>query len=171
MDENGVSAGAEADSDEQQRELLREAVTMALYVSLSLLAVLVALPPGAQLSEANPAFTVLVTAVALLFAHAVAFRLSSRLVNKGLLDDVGRKLLAAQLAGGLATAIVASVPVFLLGPDGIRVSEFLLLAFVAATGYRAARSVPTSRTRALAYVGLLVLVVLAVLFIKTLVGH
>lgn len=171
MEQTSAPADVEVDSAERMREWVHEAVTMALYVGLSLLAVLVALPPGTHLSETDLAVTVLMTAVALLLAHAVAFRLSSRLVNKGLLDDAGRRLLAAQLVGGLATAVVASVPVFLLGPDGIRVSEFLLLAFVAATGYRAARSVPASRTRALAYVGFLVLVVLAVLFVKSLVGH
>lgn len=171
MEQSGMPTTIELDTDEHRREWLREAVTMALYVSLSLLAVLVALPPGQQLSETDLALTVLVTSIALLFAHAVAFRLSSRLVNKGLLDDVGRKLLAAQLAGGLATAVIASAPVFLLGSAGIRISEFLLLAFVAVTGYRAARSVPASRTRSLAYVGVLVLVVLAVLFVKSLVGH
>lgn len=159
-------------TEESERlEWWREAVTMALYVSLSLLAVLVALPPGSSLSETDLGLTVLVTAVALLLAHQVAFRLSSRLVNRGLLDDEGRRLLTAQVAGGLGAAAVASLPVFLLGPDGIQLSEFLLLLFVAATGYRAARSVPTSRTRAFGYVAFLVLVVLAVLFVKSLVGH
>lgn len=159
-------------TEENERlEWWREAVTMALYVSLSLLAVLVALPPGSSLSETDLGLTVLITAVALLLAHQVAFRLSSRLVNRGLLDDAGRKLLSAQVVGGLGAAAVASLPVFLLGSDGIRVSELVLLLFVAATGYRAARSVPTSRTRALGYVGFVVLLVLVVLFVKSLVGH
>ena len=156
---------------EERREWWREAVTMALYVSLSLLAVLVALPPGTELSQTDLAVTVLITAVALLLAHQVAFRLSTRLVNKGLLDEAGVRLLSAQSAGGLATAAVASLPVFLLGPEGIRVSEFLLLAFVAATGYRAARSIPASRVRALGYVAFVVVVVLLVLGVKSLVGH
>ena len=37
-------AGAVAERDPQETELTREALTMALYVSLSLLAVLIALP-------------------------------------------------------------------------------------------------------------------------------
>lgn len=144
---------------------------MALYVGLSLLAVLVAQPPDSTLSESDLWLTILITAIALLLAHQVAFRLSSRLVNKGLLDPTGLKLLGAQTIGGLGAAVVAALPVLILGPSGIRVSEFLILAFVAATGYRAARSVPTSRLRALLYVGFLVVVVMVVLFVKSLVGH
>lgn len=157
--------------DETSSEWLREAVTIALYVSLSLLAVLVALPTGTTESGEHLGRTVLLTAVSLLLAHQVAFRLSTKLVNRGLLDEAGRRLLTAQLAGGLSVAVVASLPVFVLGPDGIRWSELLLLAFVAATGYRAARSVPTSRAKALSYVGFLVVVVIGVLLVKSLAGH
>lgn len=152
-------------------EWFREMVTMALYVGLSLLAVLVALPPGTQLSDANLALTLLVTAIALLFAHQLAFRLSTRLVNQGLLDDTGRRLLSAQLVGGVAVAVVAAAPVFFFGPSGIRISELLLLAFVGLTGYKVARSVPTSRLRALAYVALVGVAVLGVLLLKASIGH
>lgn len=115
--------------------------------------------------------TILVTAIALLLAHQLAFRMSTRLVNRGLLDDAGRRLLAAQLAGGLATAVVAALPVLLFGAEGVVVSELLLLAFVAMTGYRTARSVPTSRTRALGYVAVIIVAVIGVLLVKSLVGH
>lgn len=162
---------AEPSHDLERKEWLREAVTMALYVSLSLLAVLVALPPGTNLADRHLAGTILVTAVALLLAHQVAFRLSTRLINKGLLDDAGRRLLSAQVTGGLVTGVVAAAPVFLFGARALRLTEFLVLAFVAATGYRAARSVPTSRTKALGYVAFVVVVVLAVLFVKSLVAH
>jgi peptidoglycan/LPS O-acetylase OafA/YrhL len=68
-----------ATHDDERKEWLREAVTMALYVSLSLLAVLVALPPGSSLgNDRHLALTILITAVALLLAHQVAFRLSTR---------------------------------------------------------------------------------------------
>ena len=137
----------------------------------SLLAVLVALPPGADLGGRHLALTILLTAVALLLAHQVAFRLSSRLINQGLLDDDGRRLLSAQVAGGLITGAIAAAPVFIFGDGALRLTEFLVLAFVAGTGYRAARSVPTSRTKALGYVAFIVVVVMALLFVKSLVGH
>lgn len=158
--------------DDERKEWLREAVTMALYVSLSLLAVLVALPPGSSLgNDRHLALTILITAVALLLAHQVAFRLSTRLINRGLLDDAGRRLLSAQVAGGLITGVVAAAPVALFGAQALRLTEFLVLAFVAGAGYRAARSVPTSRTKALGYVAFVVVVVLGVLFVKSFVSH
>lgn len=156
---------------QQQLEWWRETVTMALYVSLSVLAVLVALPEYTHETSSDLGLTVLMTGVALLVAHQVAFRLSSKLVNQGLLDDHGRRLLSAQLVGGLAAAAVAALPIFLFGEAGVVISELLVLVFVAATGYRVARSVPTSRKRALVYVSFLTLVVLGVLFVKSLVGH
>lgn len=158
-------------SESERLEWWREAVTMALYVSLSLLAVLVALPTGVSAENEHLWLTILMTAVALLLAHQVAFRLSTRLINRGLLDEAGRRLLSAQVVGGLISGVVAAVPVFLFGPGAIRLTEFLVLAFVAAVGYRAARSVPTSRTRALGYVAFLVVVVLGVLLVKSLVAH
>ena len=161
----------EPEESEGKRELMREAVTMALYISLSLLAVLAALPQ-ASTSESDSLWqTILLTAVALLLAHQVAFRVSTRLVNKGLLDASSVRLLGAQMAGGLVAAIAATLPVLVFGPDAVRASELVLLIFVAATGYRAARSVPASRGRALMYVVFVVLAVVAVLFVKSLVGH
>ncbi|MCU0296482.1 MAG: hypothetical protein MUD05_10575 [Candidatus Nanopelagicales bacterium] len=156
---------------EEAREWLREAVTMALYISLSLLAVLVALPSASTAESDDLWLTILLTAVALLFAHQLAFRISSRLVNKGLLDAAGVKLLGAQLIGGLIAAVAAALPVLVFGSEAVRASELILLLFVAATGYRAARSVPASRLRALMYVGVVVVGVIAVLFLKSLVGH
>jgi hypothetical protein len=154
---------------EERREWWREAVTMALYVGLSLLAVLVALP--AAVADEGTGLTVLLTAVALLLAHQVAFRLSTRLVNRGLLDAEGQRLLAAQALGGLAIAVLAAAPVFLLGASGIQVAEFLLLAFVAGTGYVTARGAGRSPTRSVGYVVVLVVAVVLVLFVKSLVGH
>ena len=166
-----TSTTAPLASQKSRRDWFHEAITMALYVGLSLLAVLVAQPPNASPSESDLWLTILITAVALLLAHQVAFRLSSRLVNKGLLDPTALRLLAAQSAGGMCVAVVAALPVLVWGTSGIPVSEGLILAFVAATGYRAARLVPASRPRALFYVGLVVVVVIGVLVIKGLVAH
>lgn len=142
---------------------------MALYVGLSLLAVLVALPVRAAAEEVG--LTVLFTAVGLLLAHQVAFRLSTQLVNRRLLDEAGRRLLGAQLLGGLAVAVLAALPVFLLGATGIWVAEFLLLALLVAAGYIAARGAGRSAARAIGYVVVLVVVVALVLLVKSLVGH
>lgn len=144
---------------------------MALYVSLSLLAVLLATPTSAGESSTRLALTVALTAVGLVLAHQVAFRLSTRLLNRGLLDAGSVRLLAAQAAGGLGVAALASVPVLLFGPTGLRVSAVLLTLLVALAGYLAARSVPVSRSRAMLYVAVVVVVVGLVLTVKSLVGH
>lgn len=120
-----------------------------------LLAVLVAQPPDSTLSESDLWLTILITAIALLLAHQVAFRLSSCLVNKGLLDPHRTETAGCSDHRWLGRGCGGCPAGVILGPSGIRVSEFLILAFVAATGYRAARSVPTSRLRALLYVGFL----------------
>lgn len=158
------------DPDVPTREWIREAVTMALYVGLSVLAVIVALP-SAAVSDRTPALTVALTAIGLLLAHQVAFRLSSRLVNHGLLDEDSRRMLGAQLVGGLATAALAAVPVLVFGGPGIRVSAILLIGLVGGVGFLSARSAGAGRVRAMLYVGGLVLVVAGLLVVKSLVGH
>ena len=129
---------------EHDRERMREGVTMALYISLSLLAVLVALPPALDPGDTErPALTILLTSFGLFFAHALAFRISTRLVHRGELSAANLQLLTAQFLGGLAVTAVAVTPVLILGgPDGVRAAEWLLLAFVAVVGYAAARVAP-----------------------------
>jgi hypothetical protein len=168
-------AGAASPAHESRaHERLHEGVTMALYISLSLLAVLVAqeetsLAPGAS---ASPAVAVVLTSVGLILAHQLAFQLSTRLVHRGQLSPASVELLGAQLIGGLAVTVVAVAPVLLIDrPGGVLAAELLLLAFIAGVGYVAARSVPLSRPRALAYVGVVVVLALAVLWVKGLVHH
>jgi hypothetical protein len=161
-----------SDSD-QQRERLREGITMALYIGLSLLGVMVALPAEVSPSSASsPAGVIVLTAVGLLVAHWLAFRLSARFAHHGQLTAEHLELLGAQLVGGLAVTAVAVVPVMLLGREpGVLVAELGLIGFVGAIGYAAARTIPVSRSRAGLYVVAVVVLALAVLWIKTLVGH
>jgi hypothetical protein len=157
--------------DAHEIELFREATTMALYISLSLLAVLIALPIAQEDGRLRAGLTVLVTAAGLILAHHVAFRLSSRLVNGGILTKTSRDVLTAQLLGGAPVALVAALPVFVLGEDpGENVAIVVLLGFVALVGYRAARA-STTPLRAAAYVAVLVAAVSVVVAIKLAVGH
>lgn len=144
---------------------------MALYISLSLLAVLVAFPKNDHLSGLAAAATLLATAVGLVLAHHVAFRLSSRLVDQGLVTTESLQALGAQMAGALPVAVVAAVPPLLFGTDtGRVVSELLLLAFVAGVGYLAVRQ-SASRGRSIIYVAWLVGIIAVVVAVKTAVGH
>jgi uncharacterized MAPEG superfamily protein len=156
-----------------EREQIREGVLMSLYIGLSLLAVLVVSPsPDAEDTAREVAGTVFLTALGLVLAHQVAFRLATRLVSKGELDDEARAALRAQWGGGLAVSVLAALPVLVLGGDtGLVISELLMLALVAVVGYAVARGAGRGRLRSLLYVGSLALVVALVLLVKTAVGH
>ena len=159
------------ESDALTREVIREGTTMALYISLSQLAVLTALPAGSGADE-NLWWLILATSIGLVLAHQVAFRMSARLVSDGSrLDKDAPVLLRAQLLGGAAVTALAVLPVLVFGPSALRWSIGLLLAFVMIVGYLVARSTPTSRWRALAYVVFVALVVVGVLVVKTAVAH
>ncbi len=159
----------DVDSEAPQQELLREGVTMALYVSLSLLAVIVALPNE---SETTQAATIAVTSLGLILAHWMAFRISSRYAQRGQVTKESVELIGAQISGGLIVTVVAVVPVILFDrPLGSEISLGLLTLFVCATAYVAARSVPVSRTRALIYVGIILALTAGIVTLKTLVGH
>lgn len=156
-----------------EREQIREGVLMALYIGLSLLAVLVVSPsPDAEDTAREVAGTVFLTALGLVLAHQVAFRLATRLVNKGKLDEEAHSALRAQWVAGLAVSVAAALPVLLLGgDDGLLLSELLMLGLVAVVGYAVGRAAGRGRLRSLLYVASLTLVVGVVLAIKLAVGH
>jgi hypothetical protein len=165
-------AGESIDAHEMaRRERVREGVTMALYISLSLLAVMVALDlTGA--ASASPAAEIFITSLGLLVAHQLAFRISTRLAHGGQLASEHLELLGAQLLGGLAVTAVAVLPVLLFeGNAGILVAELLLIAFIAVVGYSAARMVPLGRGRALLYTTGVVALALVTVWIKNLLHH
>jgi hypothetical protein len=88
---------------------------------------------------------VALTSTGLLVAHLAVFRLSTRLVHRGLLPAEQAELLGAQVAGGVAVTFAAVVPIVLLGgTSGVWISE-LLLAFVAMVGIAVARRADMSR--------------------------
>lgn len=159
-------------TDQHRREFWREAVTMALYLSLSLLAVLLAVPTSASTAEENPVGLVLLTAVGLLVAHLLAFAVSSRLVSRGVLDAQARLIAFAQIMGGLAVVVLVTVPLLLFdAPASLRIAQGLMLALVALVGFLAARQADVSTLRALVYVAAVVASALLVLILKAAVGH
>lgn len=163
---------AAVDAPHERAEIWREGFTMALYISLSQLAVLSALPSDAVTGGTTLALTIALTSVGLVLAHQVAFRMSSRLIAEGSrLEPVAPRILRAQLAGGAFVTLLAVLPVLLFGADAVRWSAVLLLLFVLGVGYLVARSTPLSRARSLLYVSGVAVVVIGVLLVKSLVGH
>ena len=159
-------------ADALRAEIWREGVTMALYISLSQLAVMTALPTAVAVEDGDLALTTLLTSVGLILAHQLAFRRSTRLVSKD--SSVGPRdlrLLRAQLIGGGAVTLLAALPILLFGNGAYRVSLALLLLFVMVVGYFAARTAPTSRPKSLLYVLGVGALVVGVLVVKNLVSH
>ena len=153
-------------------ERWHEGVTMAIYINLSLLAVLLVIPEDTE-SSAELAVTLIAAAISLMIAHSLAFRLSGRLMHGGDDDESHdtKGLLLAQTAGGSTAAVIATLPVLLFGTEGLSISENLLLAFVCVIGFITSRSGGASVLRALGYVVGLVLLVLAVAILKSLNSH
>lgn len=168
-----VSVSPAFDEEERERtEVWREGFTMALYISLSQLAVMTAMPAQGAGANTNLALTVALTTVGLVLAHQVAFRMSSRLVAPGSkLEPVAPRVMRAQLIGGGAVTLLAVLPILILGPDAYLWSIGLLLLFVMVVGYLVARSAPYSRLRSLVYVGVVAVIVIGVLAVKALVNH
>lgn len=158
-----------APATEEQVELFREATTMAVYVSLSLLAVLAALPLEARHTRV---ITVGLTGVGLLLAHWLASKITSNFALSQLKTAEGLKMLSAQVAGGLAVTIVAVIPLLLFPTvSGVWASAGLLVAFVCAVSYYAARANQRSRPAAFAYVLAIVVIATGIVILKTAVEH
>lgn len=157
----------------QQRENMREGTTMALYVSLSQLAVLLALPATTtnESGRAGLAMIVLLTSVGLVIAHQIAFRISSRLVDHKRSIVHVPQVMRAQLLGGGFTTVLAIVPLVIFGPRALWLSTVLLTAFVCWVAYLASRSVPNTRLQSLKYTGLVLLAIIAITALKVLVLH
>ena len=153
-------------------EFVREAITMALYVALSLLAVMVAVPHEQLAGVGSPALVVALTSLGLILAHVVAFRISSQFVHYGLLTPEAVRLIGAQLGGGLLVTIVACVPLILLeGVRALQVAEIALLLVITGVAYAASRRSGTSHVRSVVHAVGVVVVVAVVLILKNVVVH
>jgi diaminopimelate decarboxylase len=148
-------------------ERIREGMTIALYLSLSLLAVMVAFEDPTHPETTGTANLVFLTAIGLLLAHLLAFRMSSRFVARGERTDEYLALVGAQLIGGGLVIVLATAPLLLLGSwPGLLVAELLLLTLISGVGYVTARSAGSSRARSLLYVAGVVALTLLVLWVK-----
>ena len=158
--------------DAERAELWREAVTMALYVSLSLLAVMTAMSSEDARANSSLAATVALISLGLVLAHIVAFSLSTRLVTpSSQLEGIAPRLIGAQIVGGIAVTVLAALPIVVFGPAAYTASIAILLAFVLLVAYLVARSGGRSAVRSLTYVAIIAVVVLLVLWVKSLAGH
>lgn len=134
-----------------RRELSREAVTMALYVSITLLAALVALPSDDVPGTLHTAALIWGGAAGLALAHWLAFDVGIRLFQTAHLDRLHRLGGPVSLAAALAVALVASIPI-LIAPDDVasEVAISVLAFILAAAGFAVGRRSGAGLVRALA---------------------
>jgi hypothetical protein len=136
--------GQRADGDAEGRFLRREATTMALYVSIVLLATLAALPAGhddGHEAVRGPVGIELVailwgTTVGLALAHSFAFLVATQGLGGGRLHGHDLREATAELAGAAFVAAVSSVPVLLLSEETEQqVVPFVLALIIGVVGY------------------------------------
>jgi len=97
---------------DERVHLRREALTMLLYVSMTLLGALAV--ADADSSRGHVLGVVWGTTVGLALLHWVAFSLAARLADPDAHEDANRRQLLAQLSGAAVVALVGTVAVILL---------------------------------------------------------
>ena len=158
---------------DERRKLIRAGIEMALYIALSLLAVIAALPLVLERTEAvSVATALIVSAVGLLAAHWLAFSVSARLETGGILSREALAELAAQAGGGAIALAIAVVPILVVPPPrGVFAAQLALLALIAGVAYGAAQPRARSRLHALAYTAAVVFGAAVVVALHDLGGH
>ncbi len=146
---------------------------MALYVAICLLGVLTAVAERADAGHVSVFALVWGTTVGLALAHWFAFRLSARLVTGGTFDRDDAESAAAQLAGALAVAVLATVPIAILpATSELDVVRLLLAGFIAAVGFAVARAGGAGTARSATYAATILVVAFAIAIVKNILsGH
>ena len=156
-----------------RRVLAREALASALYVALVLLAALLAVPSDRLPSDAVMVRLILGTAIGLLLAHWLAFRLAARMTAEdGGWTPSAAQEATAQLSGGMVVAVLAAIPFLLLeGVSARVVSLAVLAALPALAGGLIARLRGRSWLFAVTASALVLILAAGVVTAKNLLGH
>ena len=146
---------------------------MALYVAVCLLAALIALGEDADHGHVRAFGLVWGTTLGLALAHAFAFRVSARLTAGGRFSGADAQIVLAQLAGATFVAVIATLPVGVVGSTGeFDVVRAVLSVFIGATGYAVGRLSGGSRIRSLVYGGAVLVFATTIAVIKNVLsGH
>jgi hypothetical protein len=161
---------ASVESERQRHHLRHEGITMALYVSICLLAELAAFHDTA-LHEGLVFAVVWGTTVGLALAHLFAFLLAGRLVEGQHIAAHTRATALAQLAGAVAVAVVVSVVVVAV-PTSVELdaARYDLAAVIGIIGYLVARRAGQGLLRAVLFAVAITLVGVSVAALKQWLG-
>lgn len=150
--------------------ILRESLTMGLYVTISLLAVLSFKPHGG--GTAAVLTLVWGTTLGLALAHWLAFQLTARLFAGAELPSHDRIAMVGQAVAALVVAGLASVPLLLHANAGPALSRAVLAGLIGLFAFGAARHHGGSVGRATIYALVVVAIALVVAVGKYLLtGH
>jgi hypothetical protein len=158
----------------ERRLLWREATTMVLYLSIVLLAQFAALPTGDDPDEPvhGPVGWELVaivwgTTIGLVLAHTIAFRIATHGLSGGRLLRADRMELLVELAGAAFVATLTSIPVLVFGDSTEQQAiPFVLVLIIGGTGYLVERENGRSRTAAVIFGTIALVIALAVAVVK-----
>lgn len=155
--------------DEHDMEFRKEALTMAMYVAICLMASFIVIPESA-VADTNVGGLIWGITLGLALAHWFAFRVSARMVGAGTVRPSDLELAGAQLA---CVASVVSVGVLLL-PDSLELegAELILAGLISLIGFAVARRAGASSLRAVVYALFVLAGAVAIAVVKNLLaGH
>lgn len=157
----------------ERNEFRKEALVMALYVAVCLLAALTALGERADHGHVRAFGLVWGTTIGLAAAHHFAFRVSARLVAEGELGAADRAAALAQIVGASGVAVLATIPILLFPATAeFDVVRWMLALFIAYFGFEVARVNGAGRRRSAIYGAVLLATALVIAIAKnTLSGH
>jgi hypothetical protein len=160
-----------APSHHHEHHVRREALTMGLYVSVTLLAALTA-AVGDHAEEVEVLAIIWGTTVGLALAHWFAFDLAARLVEPDRGDGALDRLLVAQLGAAAAVAGVTTAAVVVL-PEDVELggARLAAAACIGATTFGELRGVGASRTRAFGAAAVALVIGAAIAGVKEVLGH
>jgi hypothetical protein len=157
---------------EHDMEFRKEALTMAMYVAICLMASFIVIPESA-VAHTNVGGLIWGITLGLALAHWFAFRVSARMVGAGTVRPSDLELAGAQLLGAAGVASVVSVGVLLL-PDSVELegAELLLAALISLIGFAVARRAGATLLRAVVYALFVLAGAVAIAVLKNLLaGH
>jgi hypothetical protein len=149
----------------------REALTMALYLAIVLLALMTE-AVGVVVETARAVGVIWGTSIGLGLAHLFAFQLAGKRFGAGSLTDQDREVTVGLVIAVAGVAALASLPFIIgLGANARLVSELLLTGLIGVTAYGTARASGAPLGRALVYVAFVLLVDLVVVTVKAALSH
>lgn len=166
-------AEAETTAPPAADHAMREAFTMAMYVAITLLAVMVA--DLAKPSKWDDIWLLVGTTVGVVLAHLVAFRLGAQLFardGRGRLNDADRLSSWGVVGAAVTVGAVAILPYLVLPADSAAVLTTILLALVVGLGaWVTARSNGATHSKALVFAIAVTAIALAVALLKDYLSH